>query len=216
MRKESSPNPRENLNAQDSLARFFESQGNEKLSKDQFQMLRTIGTGSFSRVRLALHLSSNQVVVIKIIKKSFAATDKHLRHIKSERQILQQIRCPFVVRLLGTFQDPCFLYLVLEYVQGGELYRALKLERSFNSTKTCFFAAEITAVFAHLHTRNIIYRDLKPENIIFSETGHIKLVDFGFARHLKDEELTYTMCGTPDYLAPEMIRQIGHEFALDW
>ncbi|CAG9330302.1 unnamed protein product [Blepharisma stoltei] len=216
MRRVYSPSPRERLQSGNTEASELQKENGTKLSLDQFQILRTIGTGSYARVRLGLHLSTNELVVIKMIKKSFAATEKHLRHVKNERQILQQLRCPFVVKLLGTFQDATYLYMVLEFVQGGELYRALKLERFFTVDKTRFFAAEITSTFSHLHTRSIIYRDLKPENILFTAEGHIKLVDFGFAKHLKDGEFAYTMCGTPDYLAPEMIRQTGHEFSLDW
>ncbi|CAG9333291.1 unnamed protein product [Blepharisma stoltei] len=216
MRRIYSPSPREKLTS--GTANFPESlkENNTKLSLSQFQLLRTIGTGSYARVRLALHISSNEMVVIKMIKKSFAASEKHMRHVKNERQILQQLRCPFIVRLLGTFQDETFLYMVLEFAQGGEIYRLLQLEHSFDIDKIRFFAAEIVSAFSHLHSRSVIFRDLKPENVLFATNGHIKLVDFGFAKHLKDGEFSYTMCGTPDYLAPEMIRQTGHEFSLDW
>lgn len=188
----------------------------DNLEIGQFHLLRTIGTGCFSRVRLAIHTPTSQIVVLKMIKKSMLDKQKQVDRVKSEKIILQRLRCPFVVRLLGTFQDPKYLYMIQEYIQGGELYKALKLSGRFTIERVRFYSAEITSTLIHLHTRCILYRDLKPENVLITNTGHIKFVDFGFAKHIKDGDISFTLCGTPEYLAPEMVSQSGHDFALDW
>jgi serine/threonine protein kinase len=106
------------------------------------------------------------------------------------------------------------VYLVFDYVQGGEIFRLLRLEKSFPNDAVLFYATEMISALDFLHSQNIVYRDLKPENILINQDGHIKLTDFGFAKVV--ESKTFTICGTPEYLAPEIILGTGHDISVDW
>jgi serine/threonine protein kinase len=108
------------------------------------------------------------------------------------------------------------LYLVMEYVQGGDLYSRLSRRGRLMTSEVRFYAAEVASVLTYLHNQGVVYRDLKPENILIAQSGHIKLTDFGWSKRLRQGERTFTLCGTPEYLAPEMLTRSGHDFALDW
>ena len=114
----------------------------------------------------------------------------------------------------GIAQDERYLYIVLEYVPGGELFTYLRTVKNFKSADARFYSAQVTLMFEYLHSKNIIYRDLKPENLLIDIKGNLKLTDFGFAK--KIESRTYTLCGTPEYLAPEILLQKGHGKPVDW
>jgi serine/threonine protein kinase len=128
--------------------------------------------------------------------------------------ILEQLDHPFIVKLYSAFQDARNLYMNLEFVVGGELFTFLSTYQNFTVDIARFFAAEIVCVLEYLHARKIVYRDLKPENVLIDQHGHIKICDFGFAKHLQDR--TYTVCGTMDYLSPEIIKKRGHGFGVDF
>jgi len=179
-----------------------------------YSLMRTIGTGSFARVRVAVEKSTNEVVVIKIISKSMALKRNQLVHVKEEHRLLESLRHPFLVGLKSAFQDQFFLYLVLEYVQGGDLYSLLAKNGSIEAHDAKLYASEVVCALSYLHSKNIAYRDLKPENLLLTSTGHIKLTDFGLAKEVR--ERTYTLCGTPQYLSPEMITREGHDERCDW
>lgn len=132
----------------------------------------------------------------------------------SELTILRQISHPFIVNMKGYTQDSRYLYLVLEYVPGGELFTYLRGIGKLDSDHARFYAAQITAIFEYLHGRNIIYRDLKPENLLIAADGYLRLTDFGFAKTV--DSRTYTLCGTPEYLAPEILLNKGHGKPVDW
>lgn len=143
---------------------------------------------------------------------------KQIDHVRHERQILGEVSGhPFITNLLASFSDHDCLYLLLDYVPGGELFSYLRKFRRFDEGSARFYAAEIVLVLEYLHEKQggVAYRDLKPENLLLDEDGHIKLVDFGFAKRLGSTE-TYTLCGTPEYLAPEVIHNKGHTTAVDW
>lgn len=110
--------------------------------------------------------------------------------------------------------DPKYLYFILEFIPGGELFTILRSTGSFDQSQTKFYAAHIITIFEYLHSKNIIYRDLKPENVLINTNGYLKLTDFGFAKIV--ESKTYTLCGTPEYLAPEIILNKGHSKPVDW
>jgi len=131
---------------------------------------------------------------------------------------MEKIKCPFIVSLEYAFQTPDKLYMIMEFVPGGELFLHLRRARRFNEERTMFYAAEIVFALECLHKNNIIYRDLKPENILLDSNGHIKLTDFGLAKQgvAFGHKKAYTFCGTPEYLAPEIIKVIGHDKAVDW
>jgi serine/threonine protein kinase len=144
--------------------------------------------------------------------------------VRHERQILADVRGhPFITDFVASFSDHDFLYILLDYVPGGELFTYLRKFRRFDEDMARFYAAEIVLVLEHLHEHQggIAYRDMKPENLLLDAEGHVKLVDFGFAKRLGNNESghpveTYTLCGTPEYLAPEVIHNKGHTTAVDW
>lgn len=121
---------------------------------------------------------------------------------------------PFLVKLYGTFQDPQSLFFILEYVVGGEFFTYLRTAGRLAEKTTKFYIGEIVLAFKYLHSRQIVYRDLKPENLLLDSRGHVRITDFGFAKFV--DFRTYTLCGTPDYLAPEIILNKGHGIAVDW
>ncbi|GAB5590274.1 Cytochrome c oxidase subunit 1 [Umbelopsis nana] len=151
---------------------------------------------------------------MKVLKKQEVVRLKQVEHINSEKQILAMVKFPFIVNLYCTFQDDRNLYMMLEYVVGGELFSHLRRAGRFTTDITRFYASEILLAVEYLHSKDIIYRDLKPENLLLDHRGHIKITDFGFAKTVVDR--TWTLCGTPEYLAPEIIQSKGHGKAVDW
>ena len=187
-----------------------------RLSLNSFALSRTIGTGTFARVRLARRKDTCEVVALKIMNKADIVRKRQVEHVRNERNLLSSLNCPFIVSLKDAFQDKENLYLVEEFVQGGELYSLIRKKKCFTGREASFFAAEIACAFSYLHARHIVYRDLKPENVLLTVKGHAKLADFGFAKTLERNGRTFTLCGTPEYLAPEVIRQTGHSYPYDW
>jgi protein kinase A len=188
----------------------------KKVKLSDFEKLQTVGLGSFGRVRLCRYKKKDKIYVMKILKKMEIIKQKQVDHVYSEFNILSVLNHPFIVQLVGlNFDDPKYLYFIIEYVQGGELFTLLRTRGSFSVEQAKFYAAHIITIFEYLHGKNIIYRDLKPENILINKNGYLKLTDFGFAKYL-DNEKTYTLCGTPEYLAPEIILNKGHGKPVDW
>ena len=132
----------------------------------------------------------------------------------NEKRIMAETDHPFCIRLIAAYKDRTHLYMVLEICQGGELFSLLQKERKLDEPASAFYGASVMLAFEYLHNRNIIYRDLKPENLLLDGKGYLKVVDFGFAKLIKDR--TWTLCGTPEYLAPETIRNKGHGKGVDW
>ena len=186
-------------------------------SISDFDIGVTLGTGSFGRVRFATHVGTNQHFAIKMLRKSDVIRYHQVEHIKSEKQILlslSQDQHPFIVNLAASFQDPCYLYMVIECVIGGEFFSHLRNAVKFDNDTAKFFAAHVVLVFEHLHSKDIIYRDLKPENLLLDKEGYLKITDFGFAKVVSFK--TYTLCGTPEYIAPEVLLNKGHGKGVDW
>lgn len=179
-----------------------------------FDQLGTLGTGTFGKVKLCVHRVTRQYFCLKILKKQIIFRYHQLNHVQNEKFVLQQIMHPGVVRLFRTFNDAENVYLLIEYAPGGELFTLIRRFGKFTEDVARFYAAEIIVVLEHLHSKNIVYRDLKPENILLDPQGHVKLADFGFAKQIFDR--TWTMCGTPDYMAPELIAMSGHGMAVDY
>jgi protein kinase X len=167
-------------------------------------------------VRLARHKASGAPVALKALSKAHLVHHGQVAHLRSERDVLLALDGPAYVRLLGVFQDAECVYFALEYVPGGEFFRHLRTRGRLPEAAARFYAAEVAAALAALHARGIVYRDLKPENLLLDAGGHIKVADFGFAKALPRGGRTYTLCGTPDYLAPEVILNKGHGAAADW
>ncbi|CAE6963562.1 PRKX [Symbiodinium natans] len=181
-----------------------------------FELKDTVGKGTFSRVRVVKMKSSQErtPMVLKILRKADVIRLKQVEHVKAEKQIMSMVEHPFIVNLLGAFQDERRLFMLLEYVNGGELFSYLRREGRLPNDHVRFYSGEILLAFGYLHSLHVVYRDLKPENALLDFEGHIKLTDFGFAKVV--EERTWTLCGTPEYLAPEMIQSKGHGKGVDW
>jgi protein kinase A len=141
---------------------------------------------------------------------------KQVDHINNEKRLMAQIDYPFIVNMTGFTKDDSYVYIVMECITGGELFTHLRRARKFSDEQAKFYGAQVAAAFAHIHSKNIIHRDLKPENILLSPNGYSKLTDFGFAKVLEPGTRTYTLCGTPEYIAPEVLLNKGHGKPVDW
>jgi len=187
-----------------------------KWTFEDFDLRATVGTGTFGRVRVVKVRGSEDrsPMALKIMKKSEVIRLKQVEHVKAEKEILLSIAHPFIVTLLTVFQDQKRLCMLLEYVNGGELFSYLRKEGRLPNDDAAFYAGEIILAFQYLHSIHIVYRDLKPENLLIDSDGHMKITDFGFAKVVEDR--TWTLCGTPEYLAPEIIQSKGHGKPVDW
>ncbi|KAH8671941.1 catalytic subunit of the PKA [Tricladium varicosporioides] len=185
-----------------------------KYSLGDFDILRTLGTGSFGRVHLVQSKHNQRFYAVKVLKKQQVVKMKQVEHTNDERRMLQEVKHPFLITLWGTFQDSKNLYMVMDFVEGGELFSLLRKSQRFPNPVAKFYAAEVTLALEYLHAKQIIYRDLKPENLLLDRHGHLKITDFGFAKRVPD--ITWTLCGTPDYLAPEVVSSKGYNKSVDW
>uniref|UniRef100_A0A3B4TRW3 cGMP-dependent protein kinase n=1 Tax=Seriola dumerili TaxID=41447 RepID=A0A3B4TRW3_SERDU len=192
-------------------ADFFSS-----VSLSDFNIICTLGMGGFSRVELVqLKNDLSRSFALKVLKKRHILDTSQQGHILSERRIMMEAHSPFIIRLYQTFRDSKYLYMLLEACLGGELWTLLRDRGSFDDGTTRFYTGCVIEALASLHTRGIIYRDLKPENIILDHRGYAKLVDFGFAKKVGLGKKTWTFCGTPEYVAPEIILNKGHDSSAD-
>lgn len=175
-----------------------------------------IGTGTFGRVLLVRHRGSSTQnhFAMKVMPKKEIVRLRQVEHVNAERYILSRVHHPFVVDLFATFQDSLNVYMLMSYVPGGELFTHLRRAQRFTPDVTRFYLATIILALRYLHSFNIVYRDLKPENLLLDSRGYLRLTDFGFAKIVDDR--TWTLCGTPEYLAPEIIQSDGHGKAADW
>ncbi|ORZ11435.1 kinase-like domain-containing protein [Absidia repens] len=189
-------------------------QNRPQLKLGDFHVMRTLGTGSFGRVHLIQSRVNARHYAMKVLKKTEVVRLKQVEHTNNEKHILEAVAHPFLVNLWGTFQDDSNLYMVMDYVAGGELFSVLRRSHRFPDHVAKFYAGEVLLAIDYLHSKDIIYRDLKPENLLLDNQGHIKITDFGFAKYVPD--ITWTLCGTPDYLAPEVIQSKGYGKAVDW
>jgi len=178
--------------------------------------LTVIGKGSFGKVMQVRKKDDGKIYAMKVLRKEAIIARKQVTHTKAEKSILQKIQHPFIVQLHFAFQTKDKLYMILDYINGGELFFHLKKEGRFQENRVRFYAAEIVCSMAHLHGLGIVYRDLKPENILLNHEGHITITDFGLSKQIDSTEGTHTFCGTPEYLAPEVLKGQGHGHAVDW
>ncbi|KAJ0009656.1 hypothetical protein NQD34_001358 [Periophthalmus magnuspinnatus] len=190
------------------------AQPNRMYSLDALEPVATVGTGTFGRVFLVRHKHSRQFFALKQMKISDVIRLKQETHVHNEKEVLSEVTHPFLISLFWTHHDERFLYMLLDYVPGGELFSYLRSRGRFSNSAGLFYTSEIVCAIEYLHAKDIVYRDLKPENILLDAQGHIRLTDFGFAKKLSDR--TWTLCGTPEYLAPEVIQSKGHGRAVNW
>uniref|UniRef100_A0A8C9NSN9 non-specific serine/threonine protein kinase n=1 Tax=Serinus canaria TaxID=9135 RepID=A0A8C9NSN9_SERCA len=194
-------------------------EGHEKADPSQFELLKVLGQGSFGKVFLVKKISGSdarQLYAMKVNKKTTLEVRDRVRT-KMERDILVEVNHPFIVKLHYAFQTEGKLYLILDFLRGGDLFTRLSKEVMFTEDDVKFYLAELALALDHLHSLGIIYRDLKPENILLDEEGHIKLTDFGLSKESIDhEKKAYSFCGTVEYMAPEVVNRRGHTQSADW
>eukprot|EP00743_Colponemidia_sp_Colp-15_P001355 GILK01001485.1.p1 GENE.GILK01001485.1~~GILK01001485.1.p1 ORF type:complete len:358 (+),score=61.05 GILK01001485.1:21-1094(+) len=189
----------------------------ERVSLDDFVLLKVIGKGSYGKVMQVRKKDTGQIFAMKMLRKENIVKRNQVEHTKTERNVLEYVAHPFIVNLRYAFQTSKKLYFVLDYCPGGELFFHLSRAGRFTEERTKFYAAEITLAIEHLHKLNIVYRDLKPENVLLDADGHVRLTDFGLSKEgIEDNESAHSFCGTPEYLAPEILNRVGHGKAVDW
>ena len=188
-----------------------------KLTFHHFIKLKVLGKGSFGEVLLVQLKANNKYYAMKILTKKQVKLRHQEVHTKAERDLMVKINCPFIVNIKFAFQDEYKLYIITEFMQGGEMFFHLHKEKRFSNEKTRFYIIEIILAIEFLHKNNMLYRDLKPENIMVDASGHIKLTDFGLSKMFtKTKEKAFTICGTPQYLAPEILSDEGYDNSVDW
>ncbi|KAF7284234.1 hypothetical protein GWI33_022385 [Rhynchophorus ferrugineus] len=192
--------------------------GHDKADPSQFDLLKVLGEGSFGKVFLVRKIvgsDSGTLYAMKVLKKATLKVRDRFRT-RMERNILVEVEHPFIIKLHYAFQTTGKLYLILDFLRGGDLFSRLSREVMFTEQDVKFYLAELALALNHLHSVGIIYRDLKPENILLDAEGHIALTDFGLSKLPLDEGKAYSFCGTVEYMAPEVVNRKGHSFAADW
>jgi cGMP-dependent protein kinase len=200
-------------------------------SYNELEIMRTIGTGTFGRVKLVRHSPTGQVCALKCMNKAEVLESHQEKNIMTEKNLLFECSSSvFVLQLLQTFNKPNQIMMLMEFIQGGELWTYIYEKHNtvkrnkmggFEMSAVKFYSANVILGFAHLHAKNIAYRDLKPENLLIDGNGYVKIIDFGFAKKIPYErngsrhDKTYTLCGTPEYLAPEIVKSLGYDKGVD-
>uniref|UniRef100_A0A8C2C3M7 cAMP-dependent protein kinase n=1 Tax=Cyprinus carpio TaxID=7962 RepID=A0A8C2C3M7_CYPCA len=198
--------------AREDFLRKWENPAQNTSCLEDFDRLKTLGTGSFGRVMLVRHRETGQHYAMKILNKQKVVKLKQIEHTLNEKRILQAVSFPFLVRLEYSFKCCCFQQLSYNCVFSRSFSLAVFLLCSEPHAR--FYASQIVLTFEYLHALDLIYRDLKPENLLIDQQGYIQVTDFGFAKRVKGR--TWTLCGTPEYLAPEIILSKGYNKAVDW
>ena len=190
---------------------------NTPATLEDFKHLKLLGKGSFGKVVLVKNQNNNKLYAMKILDKKFIIKKNQISHTQTERVLLEKLKHPFIVRLNYAFQDSKRLYFLTEFLQGGELFFHLRKNSGYKEKAVRFYMCQILLALEYMHKNNYIYRDLKPENILIDKEGNIKLTDFGLSKIMpKEEKTTYTMCGTAEYLAPEILFGKGYDKTCDW
>lgn len=183
-------------------------------NSDNFDKIKAIGKGAYGEVFLVRDTTSFTYHAMKVVEKAVVVDRKHVKHLMLEKKILECISFPFCVGLDCAFKDNIYLYFVLPYISGGEMFTYIQKYGTFSDTLSKFYASQVVLALEYLHYCDVVHRDIKPENILVDSNGFLKLCDFGFCKVLKKK--TWTLCGTPEYLAPEVILSKGYSFSVDW
>ena len=183
-------------------------------SLSQFQVKARVGVGAFAQVALVRHAGTASVYALKRMNRAHLESEKVMGQLMHERFILGDFHHPCIAKLAATFKTRISLYMLLEPCMGGELFSRMRTLRRLDEDAARFYSACVVSAFEYLQSRHVLYRDLKPENVMIHADGYIRVVDFGFAKRVFTR--TYTVCGTPEYLAPELLMMKGHGFGVDW
>lgn len=188
----------------------------EYVELKDLEIVGTMGVGGFGRVELVQYKPAPKLTfALKCLKKIEMVQQQQQEHAYNEKNIMMSCKSPFICRLYRTFKDKKYIYFLMEPVLGGDVWTILQKQRFFPENVAKFIAACVTEAFQYLHSKDIIYRDLKPENLMLDKYGYIKLVDFGFAKRISPNSKTWTFAGTPEYVAPEIVLNKGHDRAVD-
>jgi len=189
---------------------------NEGVGLDDFEVLKLVGQGAFGKVYQVRKKGTAEIYAMKVMRKDKVVEKNHAEYMKAERDILTKVDHPFVVQLRYSFQTKYRLYLVLDFINGGHLFFQLYQQGLFREELARIYTVEIVSAVAHLHANGIMHRDLKPENILLDADGHAMLTDFGVAKEFDENTRSNSMCGTVEYMAPEIVQGRGHDKAADW
>ena len=204
------------LNNKSNLTMFSSHKTIKEVKLEDFKILKVIGRGSFGKVCLVEYIPTKEIFAMKSLKKDLLIEEDQIESTILEKEILQKIDHPFLCSLIFCFQSEDRIFFVMPFLSGGELFQHLKKFKRFSEKMVKFYGAQIAIALQYLHDKNIIYRDLKPENILLDEKGYLKLVDFGMAKKLDYSKKALSFCGTPEYLAPEIIKGDGYDHNIDW
>lgn len=193
---------------------LLDEDGSKICDLHELETIGLLGRGAFGKVTLVIDPNTKKSYALKAIKKKQIEEIGQSSHIVNEKRVMMMMNNRFLVNLRRTYKDNWRVYFLVDVCLGGELFTILRKKRSFNEDFTRFYIACVVEAFDYMHNMNIIYRDLKPENLVMDKTGYIKVTDFGFAKVVPKK--TYTLCGTPDYLAPEIVTGQGHGKGVDW
>jgi serum/glucocorticoid-regulated kinase 2 len=214
--KDSSGQPVKNKRGRSSTL-LSNNKNYKEVALEDFHVVKVIGRGSYGKVCLVEFKPNGELYAMKSLKKDILIDQDQIESTLLEKKILESVDHPFLVGLIFCFQTEDRLYFVMPFLRGGELFQHLRRFRIFEEEKVRFYAAQIGLALEHLHYYGYIYRDLKPENILMDDVGYLQLADFGMAKQLKEkDEKAMSFCGTPEYLAPEIISGEGHNKAVDW
>ncbi|PSR89619.1 Serine/threonine-protein kinase [Actinidia chinensis var. chinensis] len=192
-----------------------------KIGPGDFEILRVVGKGAFGKVfqvrkRDGDGMGGDGIFAMKVMRKETIIKNNHVDYMKAERDILTKVVHPFIVQLRYSFQTKSKLYLILDFVNGGHLFFHLYRQGIFSEDQARIYTAEIVSAVSHLHKCDIVHRDLKPENILMDADGHVVLTDFGLAKEIDKSSRSNSMCGTTEYMAPEILLSKGHNKDADW
>ncbi|XP_061360284.1 serine/threonine-protein kinase AtPK2/AtPK19-like [Gastrolobium bilobum] len=195
-----------------------------KIGPGDFQILRVVGQGAFGKVFLVRKKGDffdgdgdgDGVFAMKVMRKETIIRKNHVDYMKAERDILTKVLHPFIVQLRYSFQTKSKLYLILDFINGGHLFFHLYRQGIFREDQARIYTAEIVSAVSHLHKNGIVHRDLKPENILMDADGHVMLTDFGLSKEIDEFGRSNSMCGTTEYMAPEILLAKGHNKDADW
>ncbi|XP_022743099.1 serine/threonine-protein kinase AtPK2/AtPK19-like [Durio zibethinus] len=181
-----------------------------------FEVLKVVGQGAFGKVYQVRLSNTSDIYAMKVMRKDKIMEKNHTEYMKSERDILTKVDHPFIVQLRYSFQTKYRLYLVLDFVNGGHLFFQLYRQGLFREDLARIYTAEIVSAVSHIHANGIMHRDLKPENILLDADGNVMLTDFGLAKEFDKNTRSNSMCGTLEYMSPEIVLGKGHDKAADW